>query len=473
MAKSNKGTSTDIAPARHVDDATANAFDLEPHRVKMMLDEPFFAAVLRGVNYERTDIIPTAGVLAKDGEVHMWWNPKFLAGLTDNQVKGLLKHEAMHLALEHTTSRRMTPHIIHNYATDLAINSDIPGDELPEGGLVPGQAFKELTDEEKATMGDEAYGRYARVSAKIESFPKGESSEWYFTKLMEDPETRKDIEEGQKHNGKSLEKALLDGDVKIDEDGNLVDKDGNPVTVMPGSVDEHDGWDDITDEERELVKGKVAKALENAVKECDSTGRWGSVGAKQRAKLRELISKEVDWRSVLKHFCGMSRRGTRSTTWSRINTTHLHPKYGPMSTGAKRGTTSSIAVYIDQSGSVGNEALELAFAELRSLARRTEFTTFHFDTEVDEGSEKLWRRGKTPEATRTRCGGTDFECVTKHANDNRSRFDGYIIITDGEASKPSVSRLKRGWLIIPNRKLVFDADNRDFVMKMKRPQLAA
>ena len=66
----NKGTSTDLAPAAHVDDAAAAAFRLEPHRVKMMLDEPFFAAVLRGVNYERTEAIPTAGVLAKDGDAH-------------------------------------------------------------------------------------------------------------------------------------------------------------------------------------------------------------------------------------------------------------------------------------------------------------------------------------------------------------------------------------------------------------------
>ena len=43
--------------------------------------------------------------------------------------------------------------------------------------------------------------------------------------------------------GKSLAQALADGDVEIDEDGNLVDKDGNPVTVVPGTADDHDEWD--------------------------------------------------------------------------------------------------------------------------------------------------------------------------------------------------------------------------------------
>jgi predicted metal-dependent peptidase len=263
---------------------------------------------------------------------------------------------------------------------------------------------------------------------------------------------------------KACPKLLADGDVEFNEKGELVDKDGNPVTVIPGAMDDHDGWDELSDEERELVKGKIAKAVEDAVKDCDRTGRWGSVGGAMRGTLRELISKEVDWRSVLRKFCGLSRRANR-----RSNIRRLNRKYTGIHPGVERGYTSSIAVYIDQSGSVGNAELELAFAELRNLSRHTQFTTFHFDTEVDTDSETEWRRGKTPEARRTRFGGTDFQCVTKHANDNSARFDGYIIITDGEASKPTPSRLKRGWLLVPGTKLVFDADNRDFVMKMKMP----
>jgi predicted metal-dependent peptidase len=229
-------------------------------------------------------------------------------------------------------------------------------------------------------------------------------------------------------------------------------------------MDEHSGWDELSDEERELVKGKIAKAVEDAVKDCDRTGRWGSVGGSTRATLREMISKDVDWRSVLRKFCGLSRRADR-----RSNVRRLNRKYTGIHPGTERGYSSSIAVYIDQSGSVGNAELELAFGELRNLARRTQFTTFHFDTEVDTKSETEWRRGKTPKALRTRCGGTDFQCVTKHANANSSRFDGYIIITDGEASKPKSSKVKRGWLLVPGTKLIFDADNRDFVMKMKTP----
>ncbi len=436
MSKSNKGTTNDIAPVATVDDAAAAKFDMSPHIVQLMLNEPFYAAVLRGVNFTKTNDIPTAGVLAKDGDVHMWWNPNFVAALPPKHVLGLLMHEAMHLALEHTTSRRYDPHEIHNYAADLAINSEIPEDMLPVGGLVPGKAFPELTPEQSKDMTPESIARYQRLSDFIAQLPLRESTEWYFARFMENDQIKEDVQ--------------------------------NSAGSGMGPLDDHDGWGEMSDEEKELVKGKVRQAVENAVKDCDSTGRWGSVSADTRSKLRELISKEVDWRSILKRFCGVSKRGTRTTSWTRLN-----KKYAGLTSGVKRGYTSSIAVYIDQSGSVDNASLELAFGELRSLAKRTKFTTFHFDTSVDEGSEKEWRSGKTPEAHRTRCGGTDFDCVTVHANKNKHRFDGYIIITDGEAPKPKSSRIKRGWLIIPGRKLIFSADKSDFVIGMRHGKKAA
>ena len=76
-------TATDIPTAKtQVTEAELAAFDLGNHLTALMWDEPFFSAMLRDVTKIETDSIPTAGVLAKDGDIKMWWNPKFLAGLT-------------------------------------------------------------------------------------------------------------------------------------------------------------------------------------------------------------------------------------------------------------------------------------------------------------------------------------------------------------------------------------------------------
>jgi predicted metal-dependent peptidase len=444
MATKNNSTATDIAPKKLVTEKEAAGFKLDPHLINLMWAEPFFSKILRRVTKIKTDKIPTAGVLAKDGEISMWWNPRFMGGLTAPQVKGLLKHECYHLVFEHTTTRRHEPHIVWNYATDLAINSLIPEEELPEGGLIPGKAFAPLTAEQTAEMSDDAINRFNKVSELIASFPREKSAEWYFSHLQEVAEE-------------------LQGEGQPGEPG-----DGEGTGGMPGPMDSHDGWDELTDEERELVKGKVKQALTEAVNEADRSGQWGSVPGSMRGTLREMISKEIPWQSVLKQFCGMTRRANRASNVKRINR-----KYPGIHPGIERGYTSSIAVYIDQSGSVDDASLELFFGELKTLARRTKITIFNFDTEVDEKSERIWDRNRTPGVGRTRCGGTDFEAPTKHANKNKGRFDGYLILTDGECGEPASSRLKRGYIICPGRELYFKAPRRDFVIQMKHKKEAA
>lgn len=462
MSKSN--SANDALVAKEVTQAEADAFDLSPHLIRLLWDEPFFSNVLRGIEKIKTDKIPTAGVSAQDGNVRFWWNPSFLAGLSASEVKGLLKHECYHLVFEHTTTRKHEPHIIWNYATDLAINSLIDEDELPEGGLIPGKAFKALTQEQISQMGEKAADRYNMVSAKIASFPKNKHSEWYFAELMKDPDVKEAIESGEKMGGKSLAQALADGDVEIDEDGNLVDKNGNPITIVPGTSDEHGEWGEgMTEEQRELVNGKIKQALENAVKDCDNRNAWGSVSGSIRGKLREMVSKDIPWQSVLKQFCGMSRRADRASSIRRINR-----KYAGIHPGQYRDYKANIAVYLDQSGSVSNSDLELLSGELSGLARRVEFTLFNFDTSVDETSERTLKKGRAVKLERTRCGGTDFRCVQDHANKNAGRFDGYLVLTDGYASDPGgANRLKRGWVIVPTGKLAFSKSNRDFLIQMK------
>lgn len=437
-----KGTSTEIAANKLGDGAN---FKLDPHLLRLMWDEPFFSSVLRSVTKIRTESIPTAGVLAKDGDIKMWWNPDFLAGLTPDQIKGLLKHECYHLVFHHTTTRRLDPHLVWNYATDLAINSLIPENELPKGGLIPGKEFDELTEEQLAKMTDAQINRYGILSAKIAALPKGEASEWYFARLMEDEEA----------------KDALTKPVDGDESG---DGEGGAGTGLPGSMDDHDFWGDMSEEEAEIAKNKVKKAVEAAAKECDKKGQWGSVGAEARDKIRATYKSEIPWQSILKQFVGYSRRANRSSSIKRMNR-----KYPGVHAGAQRDYTASIAVYVDQSGSVSNDELELLFGELSQLARHTEFVCYHFDTEVDEDSETLWRRGNTPEASRTRCGGTCFKAPTEHANKNRHRFDGYLILTDGWASSPGPSKLRRGWVITT------DGEEQSFMgretcIKMKKGQ---
>ena len=428
---SDKSTSNNIPVDNIASDAEVAAFRLDSHLLNLMWDEPFFSSIIRPITKVKTEKIPTAGVLSKDGAITMWWNAKFLASLRPKEIKGLLKHECYHLVFDHTTTRRHDPHIVWNYATDLAINSVIPEDELPECGLIPGKAFKELTEEQREKMGEDAVNRYELISKKVESFPKEMSSEWYFSRLMDDEDVSKAIQDSE-----SCEFSI-------------------------GNMDSHEGWGEMSEEERELIRGKVKQVLKEAAKKADSSNSWGSVPSSMRATIRQMVSNEVDWRSILRSAIGTKKRAGRDTSIRRINR-----KYPGIHPGSRRKYTSSWAVYVDQSGSVCDESLGLLFGELASLAKHTSFDVYYFDTEVDKSSKFTWKKGARVDPKRTRCGGTDFEAPTKHAHENMEKYDGYIVLTDGYAPKPSHSRLRRVWVITPDGSLQFDK-GRDVSVQMK------
>lgn len=169
MAKDPKTTAPDTTHGG-IHDCTpeeAAAFDLDPHLLSLMWDEPFYAQVLRGITKIRSEDLPTAGVSVKDGDIRFYWNPKFLATLAKQsagKVRGLNIHECMHLVYQHCTTRRQEPHIVWNYATDCAINSQIKREFLPDCGLIPGEGFGKLTPAQAATMSREAIERHQKLS---------------------------------------------------------------------------------------------------------------------------------------------------------------------------------------------------------------------------------------------------------------------------------------------------------------------
>ena len=145
-----------------------------------------------------------------------------------------------------------------------------------------------------------------------------------------------------------------------------------------------------------------------------------------------MLSREIDWRSVVKNFIGRCRTQERSSTIRRVNKKmpYIHP-------GVRRPMRAKFACFIDQSGSMSDYDISMLFGELEGFAKETELDVYHFDTEIDEGSHTVWKKSSPfPKAHRTRSGGTDFQCVANFCNkpENRGRWSGVVILTDGYAA---------------------------------------
>ena len=426
----NETTSNGINRSITVSQRKIDNFNLQKHLVSLLWDEPFYSRILRSLNKIETEEIPTAGVLCKDGEITMWWNRKFLASLSNKHVKGLIKHECLHLVLQHTTERRRNPHIIWNYSTDLAINSIIPYDELPEGGLVPGYHLKPLSQEDKKNMKNEDIEFFNSLSALIASLPKNKTSEYYYEKLMSDESVKNKLE--------------------------------NEDSLSGLGFDDHEGWDEMSPEQREMMQEKLKEVLKSAVEEGNQKG-WGSISSEVAITLNKMVSKQIKWEDILKRFCGFTRRDDRQASNKRLNR-----KYPTIHPGNKKIYKPRIAVYVDESGSMPSSILEKFYGELNSLSSRTDFFMYKFDAIVDDKEGFLWKKGKKLDICRSLSGGTSFQSVTKHALKNKKNFDGYIIFTDGCAPKPMPSHgLKRCWLLMPDHTLAFNKDNSDILIEMK------
>ena len=451
----------------------ADRFNLDDHLVNLLFNEPFYADIIRSLHKEKTENISTAGVAYTNEIMKMWWNPLFLAAYNSDQVRGILKHEALHLALEHTTTRRYKPHLAWNWATDLAINSTLTDAEMPPCGLKPGKAFSPPHDYE--TWPQDRQALHEKLSALIESLPLDLSGEEYFGMLMEN-EDFKEMMKGQKGpkgpkgpkgkpgDGSQGMPGGGGGEGGEGEEGESGDGDGDGADGDGGypGMDEHEGWDELSDEEREYVAGKIRQAVKDAVQKADGKNAWGSCPAGMREEIRKRINGEIDWRSILRHFVGTTNRADRITSMQRLNR-----KYPGVQAGTTRDYKPRIHVYMDQSGSVSDWEIQLLFGELSCLSTRVEFTLFYFDTEVDVDNKLAWKKGTVPKLLRTRCGGTDFEAPTRHAA--LTKPEGYLILTDGGAPKPASSRIRRGWVITPGQQLAFDdPDGKDVIIKMKK-----
>lgn len=370
---------------------TKKKFDLNLYAHRLLMNEPFFAALSRRIDKKATDALPTAGVrIEEDGFYTLLYNPDYMGQLEFDEIADVLKHEFYHIIFEHISTRFPGPKnkgvpTLWNIATDLAINSYLKN--LPEGAMIPGED-------------------------NFEDLSPGLSAEQYYQELKK---RQKEEEQGDK-SGKS--------------------NDGRRKLSELEEFDSHEGWGEG---QHSLAKERLKKMLGDAAREASSATSWGSIPESVKKDILASIQSGVDWRKLLRYFIKTSQKSDKSTTVKKINRRYpyLHP-------GRKTNRHANIAVSIDQSGSVNDSMLAAFFAELNKLSEIANFTVIPFDTRVDESLVFQWKKGTKMSHKRVLSGGTCFDAPTDYVNSRD--FDGHIILTDMYAPKPKPSKCQRMWM---------------------------
>jgi len=390
-------------------------FNLNLHAARLLMREPFFAALSRRIDKTPTTSIPTAGVRVNPerAQFELLYNPEFMGQLKDEHKLGVLMHEFYHIIFEHVTGRKPADGLkrIDNIAMDLAING------LPEmKGKLPCES-----DPGPMMPGGEPMKGVLPGEGPFAELPAGMTYEWYLEALKKMAEEQEDGEgdggEGQGQGGQGS---------------------GDPFGGAD-SFDSHEEFGEGESTTTEIAKERLKDSIKKAAEEAEKSRNWGSVSSQMRQDILERIQTKIDWRKVLRYFVKTSQRSDKRSTPRRLN--RRFPKVHP---GKRVRRHAKIAISIDQSGSVDDNMLAMFFSELNKLAEIAEFTVVPFDTDVDESKVYVWKKGQNKKTERVLCGGTCFNAPTKYVNERG--FDGHIVLTDMMAPKPVASKCQRMWM---------------------------
>jgi predicted metal-dependent peptidase len=328
--------------------------------------------ILMGKN-EIVDDCPTA----KTDGFNKYYGRKFVEGLSDEELRALVLHENLHVALNHVSRfkqefRKNAHHM--NVCADYVVNDVIMHLEdtslckLPEGGLY-----------------DDKYHN------------------WSVNEIL------KDLEEQDKDgNGKS--RNLRDNLKPLDEH----DFEGNSQTMTPKEQQE------------------MTQKIENALKEGSILA--GKLGKKVPRAIDELFEPKLDWREMLRDFISATCKGNDEYTWRKFNKRMLpNDLYLP---SMENESVGELVIACDTSGSIGQDELTIFATELQSIVDTVTpdlIRILWWDYEVC--SEQIFRPDQYQELHKllkvAGGGGTRLSCVSEYITKEQIKAEAIIVFTDG------------------------------------------
>ena len=357
-------------------------------KIQLQREAPFFAHLVLSMTIKEDKNIPSMGV-SFDGNAR--YNPDWIDTLTDSQIKGVLCHEVMHVALSHLARLGKKDMFMWNVACDMLINwmISIEGFELPKEGILP------------------KYGSTYEIPFKD-------------TKLVVDvkDKTANEVYE------------LLQKEAEANGGGQGEGSCGGEGGDLPKGFDQHDYGEGLTDDEVRQVekewKGKIADAYVAAREKYR-----GDIPGYLKRLVEELLHPKLPWKPLLYQYI---------TKDIPFNSTYRKPGRRTYSTGVYMPSevkeNLNVLVTVDCSGSISTDEYQEFISEIHGIAsafEQIDMRLLHWDTQVNL-DKKITRVNKNEllETEVTGGGGTRMGCVKEYIEDNNINNPTISVhLTDG------------------------------------------
>ncbi|GJM34517.1 MAG: hypothetical protein DHS20C18_35180 [Saprospiraceae bacterium] len=365
--------------------------ELEKVGIDLLLEEPFFAHLLAGVNRKIDETLtPTIQLIFEQGSFCLRINPQYWQRDIPNRDHriGALKHELLHLIFRHSLKTSDYENaFLFDLAADLTANQYLTDKQLPETAISP----------------KKWPGAVPETLAEIEAF--------YL--------------------------ALHQLALQIPNHPWLTTIQKNKSLIFAG----HQSWyQQQTQAERELLELAIGQLISRALLRTKSHDLQQLPSTLHPWLLREAANGRgrLHWRRIIRLFAASSSRTQVKNTIKRPSR-----RYGT-TPGIKIRRHHQLIVALDTSGSIDAKEMALFFKEVNQMWR---LGTEILLVECDDAIRSIQQyKGQVP-LHRKGLGGTDFTPVIELANE-RPEYDALLYFTDGQGPVPEiVCRLPILWII--------------------------
>lgn len=368
-------------------------------RTQMQKSNPFFSYLamhLTLVEAKPEANIPTMGV---DNNGNLYYNPDFVGKLSLEELKGVLCHEVMHVAFEHTMEKCDSgrDHMMVNVSQDIVINDilDADGFRLPQGCLMP-----------KNHVFTHATGKVIDVNKKCWEIIYDELMKQAKKNHMQSPDMvirngSKDQTGKQKSSGKGVPKP-----------DQLTGGQGQTPNQKP--ID----W-----------KRQMNEALAHAKLQ-------GKVPSGMERLLEDLNSPRIHWKELLQRFI---------VSEIPFDYTYTRPSKKSQSVGVYLPgvyrENVEIAIGLDTSGSMSGKDISDCISEVLGILSaydNVKLTVLECDADV-HAVENIESAEEVANMKIRGGGGTDFRPVFKWLENNKPEVKAVVFFTDGYGEFPEAA----------------------------------
>ena len=408
------------------------------------MQEPFYGILLSSMKRMPVNaaVCPTIGVGRSGNVFKLVYNPDFINPLPLDTVLELLKHEMLHIALNHLTlfdtAVSKEEHDIQNCAEDLEVNCYIDRSKL--SNKVHG-LFAEDFGYDKY-LGARGYYKLLtkpqppqQQSAQAQSPTQPCNGGQGGSQQNQQPTPSQSVNKNDDGNNEPSSEATSSSASRGSSSRNkeLLDK------IESGSFDDHSQWpSDLSEEEAEMIQQTVDDMLVFAADEVEKAqGTIPGVLKGRVEKLRKKAKPVTDWKRYFRRYLGNEFSELIRKSKKRES------RRFPDSPGNRHRRKSNIMIAIDTSGSVSMPEYLEFFGQIKTLSNVATFHVVECDATIQHEYDY---HGKVSD-TLHGGGGTNFQPVVDYYNSNRRKYDALVYFTDGCASIPKDTPKETLWVI--------------------------